>query len=77
MSGRIFPGDTQSRHELERRLRSVQHDLREEIDRSDRLEKTIKTRSELVRSYLAEQKEKAKARAYTLFHRNPSAGLDE
>ncbi|CCC06805.1 hypothetical protein SMACR_00835 [Sordaria macrospora] len=77
MPGRIFPSGTPSRHELERQLSAAQHDLREERDYCSRLERTIETRSELVRSDLAEQESKAKARADTLFHRNPSPDSDE
>ena len=73
----IFPGDTPSRHELERQLSAVKHDLREERDYSDRLEIAIETRSELVRGYLEEQETRAKAKADTLFHMNPPPDSDE
>lgn len=77
MPSRIFPGDTPSRHELERQLSAARHDLREEQDYSHRLEQTIETRRELVRSYLTEQLERAKHRADTLFHSNPPPDSDE
>lgn len=73
----IFPGDTPSLQELERRLRAAQYDLREETERCERLERLIERRSELVSSYLGEQEERAKVRADTLWAMNPSEGSDE
>ncbi|ESA43015.1 hypothetical protein GE21DRAFT_6385 [Neurospora crassa] len=74
----IFPGDTPSLQELERRYRIARHDLREETERRERLERLIERRSELVSNYLEEQKERARTRADTLWQRNPSHdGSDE
>ncbi|KAK3486127.1 uncharacterized protein B0T23DRAFT_408205 [Neurospora hispaniola] len=73
----IFPGDTPSLEELERRYRAARHDLREETERRERLERLIERRSELVSNYLEEQKEWAKTRADTLRQMNPSYGSDE
>ncbi|KAL0471729.1 hypothetical protein QR685DRAFT_596076 [Neurospora intermedia] len=73
----IFPGDTPSLEELERRCRAARHDLREETERRERLERLLERRSELVSHYLEEQRERARTRADTLRQRNPSYGSAE